>query len=50
MLTGRIRSERPSFEDKGAAENAVDLNPPQPPVDAPVQLAGIEIHEVLATA
>jgi quinol monooxygenase YgiN len=38
------------FEDKDAAQKAVDLNPPQPPADAPVQLASVEIHEVLATA
>ena len=38
------------FDDKDAAQHAVDLNPPQPPPDAPVQLAGVEIHEVLATA
>jgi hypothetical protein len=38
------------FETKDAAQKAIDLNPPQPPPDAPVQLAGVEIHEVLAEA
>jgi hypothetical protein len=36
------------FDDKDAAQKAVDLNPPQPPADSPVQLAGVEIHEVIA--
>ena len=36
------------FEDKDAAQEAVDLNPPQPPADSPVQLAGVEIYEVIA--
>jgi hypothetical protein len=35
------------FADKDAAQAAIDRNPPPPP-DAPVQLAGIELHEVLA--
>ena len=38
------------FEDKEAAQKAVDMNPPQPPADSPVQLASVEMHEVLATA
>ena len=38
------------FKDKDSAQKAVDMNPPQPPPDSPVQLAGIEMHEVLATA
>jgi hypothetical protein len=38
------------FDDKDAAQNAIDLNPPQAPPDSPVQLAGVEIHEVLAQA
>jgi quinol monooxygenase YgiN len=36
------------FSDKDAAQQAIDRNPPQPPPDAPVQLAGVELHEVLA--
>ena len=36
------------FDDKDAAQQAIDRNPPQPPADAPVQLAGVELLEVLA--
>ena len=38
------------FDDKDAAQKAIDLNPPQPPADAPVQLADISTFEVVAQA
>ena len=38
------------FDDKTAAQQAIDLNPPQPPADSPVQLAGVEQYEVVAQA
>jgi len=38
------------FEDQAAAQQAVDRNPPQPPAESPVQLAGVEQYEVVAQA
>ena len=38
------------FDGKDAARQAIDLNPPQPPADSPVQLAGVQLYEVVAQA